>query len=596
MKGAAISGRTVWVWLLVLLAFRFLAGAILPITTDEAYYAIWSSKLAWGYFDHPPVVALAGWLRTVFSPAIATCPLLARFTVLLASSVVVPWAIARMAQRLGMRNGAFAAFLFCATFAGLAGGMLLTPDAFLLVAWAVALPAATQVFDALTIKSPPPGQKSTAGFPLLPCIACGSVFGLGMLSKYTFALMPLIFTWMLLASKSMRVVALKRRLAALTIVSGTAVMVFSPHVLWNARNDWATFGFQLRRGFAGEHGAAPREDGFAPPPLPVRLPYSRLDSRLADFFTSYDAMTAKLEEVARVTSARREKSKLEQRLTWFSGYVSAQVSAAGFMLPVALFIFWQRRKHRREQSRSQLQDSALTLTRLAAWVPFVFFGVLAPLTKVEANWPVAGFIGFAILAARRTGFESPAHPDSGIAMKRLMQAGLINASILLAIALIGANPALRSTISEKPDRISEETTGFPALADFVASSWKRADTPLFVDKYQWAAMVKFHRPDAAVQQIRGITRDSEFTRAGKWQPVDLVAFQKMSSLSLLTSDDRPPRFEGFAPTGAKMLCTMPDGKLAINGVLVESGKQNAGNPAGILSCQRRLFLYSYRPW
>ena len=41
-----------------LIAFRFVAGAALPIYyNDEAYYWLWSRHLALGYFDHPPAVA-----------------------------------------------------------------------------------------------------------------------------------------------------------------------------------------------------------------------------------------------------------------------------------------------------------------------------------------------------------------------------------------------------------------------------------------------------------------------------------------------------------------------------------------------------------
>ena len=29
---------------------------------DEAYYWVWSENLAWGYFDHPPMVAVFIWL------------------------------------------------------------------------------------------------------------------------------------------------------------------------------------------------------------------------------------------------------------------------------------------------------------------------------------------------------------------------------------------------------------------------------------------------------------------------------------------------------------------------------------------------------
>ena len=34
-----------------------MAGALLPLSADEAYYWLWSRHLAAGYYDHPPAIA-----------------------------------------------------------------------------------------------------------------------------------------------------------------------------------------------------------------------------------------------------------------------------------------------------------------------------------------------------------------------------------------------------------------------------------------------------------------------------------------------------------------------------------------------------------
>src|SRR3981189_3594988 len=41
-----------------LVALRLVAAAGPPLTFDEAYYWMWSKHLAFGYYDHPPMVAL----------------------------------------------------------------------------------------------------------------------------------------------------------------------------------------------------------------------------------------------------------------------------------------------------------------------------------------------------------------------------------------------------------------------------------------------------------------------------------------------------------------------------------------------------------
>ena len=40
-----------------LILLRFIAGAVLPLSADEAYYWLWSKHLAAGYYDHPPMIA-----------------------------------------------------------------------------------------------------------------------------------------------------------------------------------------------------------------------------------------------------------------------------------------------------------------------------------------------------------------------------------------------------------------------------------------------------------------------------------------------------------------------------------------------------------
>src|SRR6185437_13129594 len=43
------------------LAVRLIAGALGPLSEDEAYYRLWSLQPALGYFDHPPMIAWWIW-------------------------------------------------------------------------------------------------------------------------------------------------------------------------------------------------------------------------------------------------------------------------------------------------------------------------------------------------------------------------------------------------------------------------------------------------------------------------------------------------------------------------------------------------------
>lgn len=49
-------------FLFLFFGVNLLQSAFTGLLEDEAYYWVWSNHLAWGYFDHPPLVALFIWL------------------------------------------------------------------------------------------------------------------------------------------------------------------------------------------------------------------------------------------------------------------------------------------------------------------------------------------------------------------------------------------------------------------------------------------------------------------------------------------------------------------------------------------------------
>src|ERR1700687_3111410 len=53
--------------ILALVALRLAAAAYTPLTFDEAYYWMWSKHLAFGYYDHPPAVAVVIRLGTMIA-------------------------------------------------------------------------------------------------------------------------------------------------------------------------------------------------------------------------------------------------------------------------------------------------------------------------------------------------------------------------------------------------------------------------------------------------------------------------------------------------------------------------------------------------
>jgi len=78
----------IFIWFVL----NLLQGIFTEIQEDEAYYALYGEHLAWGYFDHPPMVGLMTFLSSIFFSG----SLGVRFFTIIASclSVWVMWEIA----------------------------------------------------------------------------------------------------------------------------------------------------------------------------------------------------------------------------------------------------------------------------------------------------------------------------------------------------------------------------------------------------------------------------------------------------------------------------------------------------------------------
>src|SRR5262245_26213898 len=113
---------------------RLALFAGLDLYADEAYYWTWSLRPAFGYFDHPPMVAYLAWLGALLPGEVGV-----RAPFALCGALVVVFA-AYMARALSDRPRApLAAALLAATVPMLTlGGALALPDAPLEAAFAAA--------------------------------------------------------------------------------------------------------------------------------------------------------------------------------------------------------------------------------------------------------------------------------------------------------------------------------------------------------------------------------------------------------------------------------------------------------------------------
>ncbi len=218
------------------LLVRLGLAAVVPLTTDEAYYVDWARHLQPGYLDHPPAVAwlMAGALRLLGDHAVAV-----RLPAILLQAVTTLLAASLVRARAGERAALLAALLLQAVPVFSAGAVLMTPDAPLALAWVGALWAV---------------ERSLSRDPRW-LLAAGLFLGLGILSKLTAGLLGLGLLAGLLASRP------GRALLATPwpwLGLGLALLVASPFLAWNAANGWPSFLFQARHGLRGGGPSAAR--------------------------------------------------------------------------------------------------------------------------------------------------------------------------------------------------------------------------------------------------------------------------------------------------------------------------------------------------
>jgi hypothetical protein len=213
--------------LILLCVLRLIAGALLPLSADEAYYWLWSRHLAAGYFDHPPAIAFlirAGTLLfgdTAFGVRAAG----------IALSFAASWIVWRTGAILlsSEKAGALACLLFNLTLMITVEAMAATPDAPSIVAaagfvWALARLAET-------------GNGRW-------WLAAGGLAGLGLLSKYTALFLGAGSVLWLLTCPPMRPWL---RSPWPYLGAALALLVFLPNLAWNAEHRWVTFVFQFGR-------------------------------------------------------------------------------------------------------------------------------------------------------------------------------------------------------------------------------------------------------------------------------------------------------------------------------------------------------------
>ncbi len=220
------DARRAAIAVLILVAIRLLAAALIPLSADETYYLSWSRFPAWSYYDHPPMVA---WWIAAGTALFGENAFAVR---LLAVLSAIPTSIAVYATGRALFDrevAALSALWINATLLVGVGGISATPDAPSVMFWALA----TLAF-ALVVRT---GNGAW-------WLAVGVAAGLGVASKLTDLFLGLGILLALVIRPDLR-----RWLASPWLYAGAALaaIVFLPVVLWNADHNWVTFSKQFGR-------------------------------------------------------------------------------------------------------------------------------------------------------------------------------------------------------------------------------------------------------------------------------------------------------------------------------------------------------------
>lgn len=208
------------------LLLRLIYLGLPDLIPEEAYYWSYAQHPSLGYLDHPPMVAwLIGAGTSVFGDT--------EFGV--RAGAFVCWLVTAafcfgFARNLYDKETALRSVMFVSVFpAFFAFGFFALPDNGLVASWAGALYFLERALLA--------GKRSAWW-------GVGVFIGLGMLSKYTIALLGLAsLVFLVVDRKSLS--WLRRPEPYLAVV--VATLLFMPVIIWNYQNDWLSFGFQTTR-------------------------------------------------------------------------------------------------------------------------------------------------------------------------------------------------------------------------------------------------------------------------------------------------------------------------------------------------------------
>lgn len=216
-----------WILIASTTLFRLSFADKFGLGVDESHYLLYSRHLAWGYFDHPPMVAFLAALTTLFGDGVFWV----RLGPILCSTISLI-ILRYLALELynDQRLAFWAAFLLQLMPYQQLLMVGLLPDATLNLFWCATLLAVRHVLKT--------GKWSM-------WILTGLLFGGTLLSKYHGVLLAACLLGYLITSGSHRFWLTKAQ-PYVAVLAGLAI--FMPNILWNYRHGWISYSYQIGQG------------------------------------------------------------------------------------------------------------------------------------------------------------------------------------------------------------------------------------------------------------------------------------------------------------------------------------------------------------
>jgi len=209
-----------------LMVLRMVVAGVTDLVPDEAYYWLWAQHPAFGYYDHPPMVA---WWIGAGTAVFGDTPFGVRITFAL-SFVALSWLMWDAARVLFGEAVAKRTLLWLNACLLLgAGSVIATPDPPSVLMWAAALWALSRL------------SASQKGIWWL---AFGLFAGLGVEAKYTNLFLGLgVLVWFAVDKPARRWLLTPWPWFGAVI----AVVMMLPNLLWNMGHGWITVAKQFGR-------------------------------------------------------------------------------------------------------------------------------------------------------------------------------------------------------------------------------------------------------------------------------------------------------------------------------------------------------------